>query len=61
MTEPVDFDAKRKAKQKRCQICGGPVHDYLGQCRRIAAITQEEDGSDTYHLYPLPDEPPLAG
>lgn len=60
MTEPVDLDAKRKAKQKRCQICGEEVHDFLGQCKRIAAITQEADGSETYHLHPYEDPPPAA-
>lgn len=60
MTDPVDFDAKRKQKQKRCEICGEGQHEFVGQCRRIAAITSEADGSETYHLHPLP-EPPLAG
>ncbi len=60
MSEPVDFNEKRKAKQKRCQICGEEAHDFLGQCKRIAAITQDVDGSETYILHPWPDEP-LAG
>ncbi len=60
MTEPVDFDAKRKQKQKRCEICGEEAHDFIGQCKRISAITHESDGSETYHLFPWDDEP-LAG
>ncbi len=60
MSEPVDFNERKKAKAKRCQICGGEVHEFLGQCKRIAAITQDIDGSETYHLFPWDDEP-LAG
>ena len=61
MTDPVDFDAKRKAKQKRCEICGESLHEFIGQCKRIAAITAEADGSETYHLHPFADDdPPLA-
>lgn len=60
MSDPVDFDAKRKAKQKkpRCEICGGDQHDFIGQCKRIAAITSEPEGGETYHLYPINDDPP---
>jgi hypothetical protein len=59
MSDPVDFNEKKKAKAKRCQICGGEQHDFLGQCPRVAAITQEADGGETYHLYPI-DPPPDA-
>lgn len=61
MSEPVDFEQRKKAKEKRCQICGEKVHDFLGQCKRIMSITQEPDGGETYHLWPLDDEPDLAG
>ena len=61
MTEPVDFNERKAKKQKRCEICGEPQHDFIGQCKRLAAITAEADGSETYHLFPLPDdEPPDA-
>jgi hypothetical protein len=52
MTDPVDLDAKRKAKAPRCQICGNPVHDFIGQCPRVVGITQEIDGAETYSLIP---------
>jgi hypothetical protein len=60
MTDPVDLDAKRKAKAPKCEICGQPIHDYVGQCDRISAITYEtpDGGSVTYHIYPLE---PVAG
>jgi hypothetical protein len=60
MTDPVDFNEKRKQKAKRCEICGDLQHEFVGQCKRIAAITQEPDGGETFHLFPLPDEPPDA-
>jgi hypothetical protein len=59
MSDPVDLDAKRKEKKSRCAICGGPSHDFSCQCPRICAITEEVDGSITYHLNPI-DEPPRA-
>jgi hypothetical protein len=61
LMDPVSIDEKRKQKQKRCQICGEAQHDFLGQCKRVAAITQEADGGETYHLYP-PEvtDPPAA-
>jgi hypothetical protein len=55
MSDPVDLDAKRKAKAKKCEICGGPLHDFIGQCPRLESITQECDGSETFHLWPLDD------
>ena len=58
--KPVDLNAKRKEKQGRCAFCGEPTHDFLGQCSRISAVTEETDGSCTYHLSHN-DEPPLAG
>ena len=56
----VSLDGKRdeqKAKGPRCQACGAPVHDYPGQCWRIASIEQTED-SIIYHLWPIdgPDD-----
>lgn len=57
MTEPVDLDAKRKAKAPKCAICGHEQHEYVGQCPRIIAITEEEDGGTTYWL----TEPDVAG
>lgn len=59
MNEPVDFEARKKAKKVRCQICGEDAHEFVGQCRRIAAISQDPDGTETYILHPLP-EPPAA-
>jgi hypothetical protein len=55
-----ELDAKRKAKAPRCEACGGAVHDYAGQCPRLAKITHEPDGGKTYWLYPIDDEP-VAG
>jgi len=55
--EPVDLDAKRREKVAKCMLCGEPLHDYIGQCQRLMSITEEVDGSETYHLWPL-DEPP---
>jgi hypothetical protein len=60
MTEPISLDAKRKEKQGRCAVCGAPSHDYPGQCPRVSAVTEEIDGSITYHLWPLDDPPPDA-
>lgn len=57
MAEPIDFGAKRKAKETKCALCGNAVHDFIGQCPRICAITEETDGSATYHLHPIEDEP----
>lgn len=57
MAEVTDLDAKRKAKEPRCAICGRPTHEYHGQCPRICAITEETDGSVTYHLFPVDDDP----
>ena len=58
MSEPIDLESKRKAKQPRCQICGGPLHDFIGACPRVSAITQECDGSETYHLWPIEEPDP---
>ena len=55
MSETVDFNERKKAKRGRCQICGGDLHDFIGQCQRIESITQEADGAETYHLWPLDD------
>lgn len=57
MNKPIDLDLKRKEKATRCAICGGSTHDYHGQCPRICAITEETDGSVTYHLFALEDGP----
>ncbi len=59
-TELVNLDAKRKAKEPKCAICGEAIHDFVGQCKRVIAITEESDGSTTYHLRPL-EEPDVAG
>jgi hypothetical protein len=59
VTGPVSLDAKRTEKKGRCAICGKPAHEFVGQCHRVASITEEIDGSVTYTLYPL-DEPPEA-
>jgi hypothetical protein len=60
--EPVDLDAKRKAKAKepRCDICGAPEHEGALACPRIAAITYWPDGCVTVELA-LAEGPPLAG
>jgi hypothetical protein len=62
MSDPVDLDAKRKAKAPKCEICGEPVHEWPGQCRRVESVTYElADGTAvTYHLIPWPDDP-VAG
>jgi predicted ATP-dependent serine protease len=60
MSETVDLDAKRKAKQPRCHLCGEAVHDWIGQCHRVTAITEETDGSITYHLSGQDDPPDAA-
>jgi hypothetical protein len=60
--EPVNLDAKRKEKAPRCDICGEPLHDFIGQCRRIASVTNEADGATTWHLHPIEDDDePVAG
>jgi hypothetical protein len=53
MTDPVDLDAKRKAKAPRCELCAGPAHEHEAQCPRVIAITYEADGGITYHLLVL--------
>ena len=58
--EPVSLDAKRKEKASRCALCGKPAHEFPAQCPRICAITEETDGSFTYHLTPLDEPPPEA-
>jgi hypothetical protein len=60
MTDPVDLDAKRKAKAPKCEICGQGVHDYVGQCPCIQFIEYErEDGTIVrYILRPLAGEEP---
>jgi ribosomal protein L34E len=54
----VDLDAKRKAKAPKCEICGKPVHEGIGECRRVESIEYElADGTIVrYHLWPLGDE-----
>jgi hypothetical protein len=61
--EPVDLDAKRKAKAKeaKCDICGGPEHVGALACPRIAAITYWPDGAVSVDLAPFDEEPPVAG
>jgi hypothetical protein len=62
MKEVVDLDAQRKARIARCDICGNPIHDFVGQCPRIASVTNEVDGATTWHLHPIEDDDePLAG
>jgi hypothetical protein len=62
MTEPVDLDAKRKAKAPKCEICGQPVHEAAGLCPRVESIEYiMEDGTGVrYYLHRLDDEP-VAG
>ena len=48
--EPISLDAKRKAKETKCALCGGSTHEFIGECPRVCAITEETDGSVTYHL-----------
>jgi hypothetical protein len=66
----VDLDAKRKskvAKGPRCQMCGEPVHEVPGLCRRLDSLEHIlEDGTAVrYYLRPLPEddepEPDVAG
>ena len=57
MTELVSLESKRKEKEPRCAICGGKSHDFAGQCPRICAVTEETDGSITYHLGPIESDP----
>jgi len=58
--EPVDLDAKRKAKAPKCEICGSDIHAAAGMCPRVSAIKITEDGERMYFLWPIDDEP-LAG
>jgi hypothetical protein len=53
----VDLGAKRKERAPRCDICGKPLHDFIGECRRVGSVTNEVDGAVTWHLIPLDDEP----
>jgi hypothetical protein len=60
MTEPVDIDEKRRekaAKAPRCDICGSPVHDYVGECARVDSIEHIfADGTAVrYYLRPIED------
>jgi hypothetical protein len=61
MTEPVDLDAKRKAKAPKCDICAAPEHE--GLCPRIESVEHfMADGTSVrYYLSPLDDEPDVAG
>jgi hypothetical protein len=63
MKEVVDLGQERKARAARCDICGNPIHDFVGQCPRIASVTNEVDGATTYHLHPIEedDDEPVAG
>lgn len=59
MSDPVDLDAKRKAKVPKCEFCGGAGHESEAACPRVVAVTFEPDGGITYHLY-VPDLTPDA-
>ena len=50
MSDPIDLDAKRKAKTPKCEFCGQAAHEYEAQCPRVVAVTFEADGGITYHL-----------
>jgi hypothetical protein len=58
MSDIIGFDSRRKAK--RCEICGGPAHDFEAQCPRVYAVTYEADGGITYHLNDIPEPPEAA-
>lgn len=54
MTEPIDLDAKRRSKVPKCEACGEPQHEYIGQCPRISGVTYETDEyAVTYHFWPV--------
>jgi hypothetical protein len=57
MTEPVDLDAKRKAKAPKCELCGDSAHQFEAGCPRVYAVTFEPDGGVTYHLHDIDDGP----
>jgi len=59
MTDPVDLDAKRKAKASKCDFCGQPDHPAPFLCPRVAAVTYDGEAV-TVDLWPI-EEPPLAG
>jgi hypothetical protein len=59
MSDPVDLDAKRKAKAPKCEICGDPEHK--GLCPRIDYIEREFEDGTIVRYFLLPYDEPVAG
>jgi hypothetical protein len=56
--ETVDIDAKRRekaAKAPKCDCCGEPEHEYVGECKRVDSIEYVfADGTSVrYYLLPV--------
>jgi hypothetical protein len=59
MSDPVNLDAKRKAKEPKCDFCGEPEHAAQLACPRVASVTYDGDAV-TVELWPIDDEPKPA-
>jgi hypothetical protein len=44
MTEPVDFNERKKAKAPKCEFCGAEAHKETLMCDRICAVLYHSDG-----------------
>lgn len=56
--KPVDLSVVRgeQKKQKKCEFCNGPAHDFWLGCDRIAGITVYEPETDhpmDIHFHPF--------
>ena len=62
MSETVDFNAKKKERD-RCVYCGGEGHKVPLACPRIESIEIDTDTGCVcgIRFWPDDDEPPVAG
>jgi hypothetical protein len=62
MTDPVDLDAKRKAKAPKCRFCGALAHEQPLLCPRVSGVAMREDDMQVIEIFFWDYwEPPVAG
>jgi hypothetical protein len=61
MSDPVDLDAKRKAKAPKCRFCGDAAHAATLLCPRVSGVALREDDEQVIEIFFWDDWKPVAG